>query len=263
MRLLRDARAACRHGITSAGAVLRRIERLPMAGLDAITHGRPVLVVAPHPDDESLGCGGLIAAMAAHGLDAHVLVLTDGAASHPRSRRYPPARLRALREQETREAIEQLGLAGDRVRFLGLPDGAGPLSGRPAHAAAQRLVEHARAVGAGTICATWIHDPHPDHVAAALLGRMAARAVGARLLSYPVWGWTLPQRRWLPAEPVAGFRLDIAAQLPAKRAAIACHRSQTTALIDDDPAGFRLLDEVLDIFARPFEVFLHDQGATP
>ena len=258
MRLLRDARAACRHGVTTAGAALRRIAELPLADLSEITLGRPVLVLAPHPDDESLGCGGLLAEIAARGQQAHVLVLTDGAASHPGSRAYPPARLRALREQETLAAAAALGLGADQVAFLRLPDTAAPQSGAALRAAAARIAEHARARSAATICTTWIHDPHHDHVAAGLLGRMAARAAGARLLSYPVWGWTLPARRWLPAAPVRGFRLDIGPHLAAKRRAIACHRSQTTGLIEDDPAGFRLLDEVLDIFARPYEVFLMD-----
>jgi hypothetical protein len=55
---------------------------------------------------------------------------------------------------------------------------------------------------------------------------------------------------------VQGWRLDTTRHLPAKRRAIAAHRSQTTDLIDDDPNGFRLPDEFLALFTRPFEVFL-------
>ncbi len=255
-RLVRDGLAACRYGLTSAAAVRRRIEGLPLAGLDDIVGREPVLVLAPHPDDESLGCGGLIAAACGRGQAVHVLVLTDGTGSHPRSLRYPVPRLRALREQETRDAAAELGVSPDRVGFLGLRDAAAPGGGAPARAAAARIAERARAVGAATICTTWRHDPHRDHVAAARLGRRAAAAIGARLLSYPVWGWTLPPSWWLPDREVAGYRFDIAAWLPAKRRAIACHRSQTTAMIDDDPSGFRLLDDVLGIFAGPTEAFL-------
>ena len=65
-------------------AVIDRMDDadVPAASADALLGGRPLLVLAPHPDDESLGCGALLA----HGLagpGAHVACLTDGAASHP------------------------------------------------------------------------------------------------------------------------------------------------------------------------------------
>jgi hypothetical protein len=60
----------------------------------------------------------------------------------------------------------------------------------------------------------------------------------------------------LPDNEVRGWRLDIEAALPAKRAAIAAHRSQHGGLIDDDPGGFSLPPDLLHIFERPYEVFL-------
>ena len=53
-----------------------------------------------------------------------------------------------------------------------------------------------------------------------------------------------------------GARLDIARHIPAKRRAIACHRSQLTDLIHDDPTGFRMSPEFLANFDQPFEVFI-------
>ena len=89
------------------------------------------------------------------------------------------------------------------------------------------------------------------------MARAAARATDARLLSYPVWGWTLPADHPLDARP-DGWRLDVTRHLPAKRQAIAAHRSQTTDVIDDDPDGFRLQDSFVALFTRPFEVYLRD-----
>ena len=88
------------------------------------------------------------------------------------------------------------------------------------------------------------------------MARLAARRAGLRQLSYAVWGWTLPPTRWLPRAAVRGWRLDISAQLPLKRRAIAAHRSQMTAMIADDPAGFRLPSGLLALCDRPFEAFL-------
>ncbi|MFZ1431665.1 MAG: PIG-L family deacetylase [Geminicoccaceae bacterium] len=93
-----------------AGDYLRLAAELAEVELDALTRGRGVVVVAPHPDDESLGCGGLIAACCAHGIEVRLLVLSDGTGSHPNSRRYPADRLRDLREAELEQATSILGL---------------------------------------------------------------------------------------------------------------------------------------------------------
>jgi LmbE family N-acetylglucosaminyl deacetylase len=240
-----------------ASKVLEAMRDLPVTDSRTLLGEAPVLVLAPHPDDESLGCGGLIAGHNARGHDAHVMILTDGAASHPHSLEYPAARLAALRMREARAAIVALGLPVDRIDFLGLPDGRAPLSGKRLADAAACVAAHALSRRVRTICTTLPHDPHHDHRAAYRLGQLVARAIGARLLLYPVWTWTVPPTGWLPDTPVVqGARLDITRHLEAKRRAIACHRSQITDLIRDDPCGFRMSPEFLAIFDWPFEVFV-------
>ncbi len=239
--------------------VLRAFETLPFAGLDWVARGEPVMVLAPHPDDESLGCGGLIAEACLRRIDIHVVVVTDGSASHPRSLAFPPSRLKSVREDETRRAAMALGLSADRVSFLGVRDSHAPLQGRALRAAAATIAGLARERRVGTLCATWPHDPHRDHLATHRMACLAAAALGIRHLSYPVWGWTLGARSWLPRGPVLGARLDIAAHLPAKRLAIACHATQHAGLISDDPTGFSLQPEFLGLFDRGFEVFLENR----
>ncbi len=235
---------------------LAAMAALPFAPLDAILPPGPALVLAPHPDDETLGCGGLIAECCARGRDVHVLIVTDGSLSHPGSRAWPPDRLAAQREREATDAVALLRLPRDRIGFLGVRDGSAPHAGDPFDAAVARIVEHAAARSARTLLATWEHDPHADHLAVARMAKAAAAHTGATLRSYPVWGWTLPPEQTLPEEAVRGWRLDTTAHLSAKRRAIAAHVSQTTALIDDDPEGFRLADEFVALFTRPFEVYL-------
>ena len=249
-RLMRYVRPMLR-----AGSVLEALCNLPPVDCRGLLRRRPTLVLAPHPDDESLGCGGMLAACQEQGVEAYVVVLTDGSLSHPRSRAYPSARLAALRMAEARAAVRALGLRDDRIEFLGLTDGCAPARGRRFEAVVAHLAQFARARQIGTICTTWRHDPHRDHHAAYRIGVRVAQEIGARVLCYPVWGWTVPPQAWLPAAPVSGVRLDIARQLPAKRRAIACHRSQYGDLISDDPTAFRLSAEVLALFDRPFEVF--------
>ena len=239
-----------------AGDALRRMESLPLAPLKTILGGRAPLILAPHPDDESLGCGGLIAEACAQGLAPRVLVVTDGTGSHPGSRAYPAPRLRALREAEARAAVAALGLASDRIGFLGLRDTAVPRAGEAFEAAVAAVVDAVREEEGGILLGPWRHDPHGDHEATHAIAAAAASQAGVLHLAYPVWGWTLPAETVLDGREPAGYRLDIARHLPAKRRAIAAHASQHGSVITDDPGGFRLPPHLLAVLDRGFETFL-------
>jgi LmbE family N-acetylglucosaminyl deacetylase len=238
-----------------AAAVQSAWTELPLADANTITgHGR-TLILAPHPDDESLGCGGLIAELCRLGRPPLVVIVTDGTASHPASPSVLAPVLRQLREHEAAEALRHLGLRDpSSLIFLRLRDAAAPHAGAEFEATVARIAAHA--AGCETICATWGHDPHCDHEAVDKMARAVAARTGLRHLAYPVWGWTLSGETQLPENPVAGWRLDISQALPAKRAAIAAHRSQHGGLIDDDPTAFKLPASLLHIFERPYEVFL-------
>src|SRR6202035_4765604 len=69
-----------------AADIIAVFRQLPIAKVDTITNNRRVMILAPHADDESLGCGGLIAELAATGIPPIVVIVTDGTRSHPLSR---------------------------------------------------------------------------------------------------------------------------------------------------------------------------------
>ena len=238
-----------------ASKVLQAMASLPVGALADIAGNHPVLVMAPHADDESLGCGGLIAALCRAGTPPVVLVLTDGTGSHPGSAAFPPARLAQLRQDEARQAVRLLGLPPDRIHFAGHHDTAAPTSGPAFDTAIDKVSALCRTSGIGTLLAPWRHDPHCDHEAADLLARAVASRLALRHLSYPVWGWTLPADHGLPEMP-DGFRLDIHRDLSAKTSAIMAHQSQYGGLITDDPTGFTLPADLLRVFERPYETFL-------
>lgn len=242
-----------------ADALFAALEAAPVVPLDALAGRGGVVVVAPHPDDESLGCGGLLAAACRAGRSVRLVVVSDGCGSHAGSRLFPPARLRALREAETVEAAGTLGLYPEHTRFLRLPDAAVPKEGRAADAAAAAIAAVAREAGASAIFVTWRHDPHCDHEAAAAIVDLARRRLpGIRVHAYPVWGWRLQAETEIGA-PGRLLRLDISGEREAKRRAVMAHRSQTTDLIGDDPTGFRLAAEMIDRMCGPFEHFIEER----
>jgi LmbE family N-acetylglucosaminyl deacetylase len=243
--------------MTTAGDCHIAWRVLPLGSLDDIIGSGTCLILAPHPDDESLGCGGLIATCVAAGRPPLVVVLTDGAGSHPKSSAFPPERLRAVRAREVRDAVACLGLSPDRVVFLGEPDTAAPHGGPDFDAVVGRLTVLVSLEGSRTaILAPWRHDPHCDHEAASLAAAAAAGVAGIKHVAYPVWGWTLSAETPIAEAPAQGFRLDIAACLAAKQAAIRAHQSQYGDLITDDATGFQLPAVLLSVFDVPFETFL-------
>jgi LmbE family N-acetylglucosaminyl deacetylase len=232
-------------------------QRLPFGDLATVAGAGRVLILSPHPDDESLGCGGLIATLCRAGRPPLVVMLTDGTGSHPGSPSVNANALRDLREQEAREATRRLGLPPTCLAFLRLRDTAAPHGGPAFDQVVNQLTP--LMADRGTICAPWAHDPHCDHVAAYLIARATAARTGARLLAYPVWGWMLPPETLVPTDdgaPESGWRLDITPVLAAKRSAIAAHGSQLGTVIQDDPNGFTLPATLLAVFDRPYETFL-------
>jgi LmbE family N-acetylglucosaminyl deacetylase len=239
---------------------------LPVADLDQIFGTGGIVVVAPHPDDETLGCGGLIALASQLGRNIQVVVISDGVGSHPNSRLYPPDKLRDLREGETRAALSALGAVGENLTFLRLPDRFVPSRGPEAQRAAAAIANVACAIDATALAVTWPHDPHCDHLAAWRLVRQACLRLhgGIRLLTYPIWGHILPSDTTFERAPI-GHRLDVSSVVDSKRKAIRAHASQVSMLIADDPEGFVLMPEMLARFERPYELFLEskDCGALP
>ncbi len=170
------------HGGTPAHAWLTAGLRLPV--VDLADCGE-ILLVAAHPDDETLGLGATATMLARRGARVQVVSVTDGGASHPGLSSLQRLRLEHTRRSELRRATERLGLAAPI--HLGLPDGD---VGRHEARLTDLLVELLAARPAGTWCAAnWRGDGHPDHEATGRAAAAAAEVAGAALVEYPVWMW--------------------------------------------------------------------------
>ncbi len=192
----------------------------------------PALVVSPHADDETLGCGGLIASKVRAGQAARVVFLTDSSASHPGHPRLDRAAIRALRRAEALEALSILGLGPGSVDFLDAPDGELERLGEDGRRSIRtRLRLIAEALRPSEIAVPWRPDGSSEHAAA---HDLAAEAFPeARLLAYPIWAWWNPPRR-LGARLLrrgGNWALPLAPELRAlKRRALRSHRSQLEPL---------------------------------
>ncbi|HET7741681.1 MAG TPA: PIG-L family deacetylase [Mycobacterium sp.] len=144
-----------------------------------------LIVVAPHPDDETLGFGATAASLRMRGVDVTVVAASDGGGAYPGLSPLERRWLERDRRAETELATRMLGL--DPPIWLGLPDGE---LDRHEDALADVLTEFLSAAAPGSWCAaTWRGDGHPDHEAVGRSAAAACAATSATLLEYPVWMW--------------------------------------------------------------------------
>lgn len=222
---------------------------LPAIDLRALVpEGARAVVVAPHPDDEVLSVGGLLAQLADTGTPVQVIAVTDGTASHRGSTEWPVERLARTRPRESLKALQCLGLAVEPVR-LGLPDG-GIKALRAVLAA--RLVSLLRP--GDVVFTTWRQDGHPDHEATGEACALAAASTGARLAEVPVWGWHWSRPGDMRMPWSHAFRLPLNEDaVRRKRAAVNAFTSQLRRDASTG-SGPVLRATTVQRAARPFEV---------
>ncbi|MFG6560525.1 PIG-L deacetylase family protein [Sulfitobacter sp. 1A15299] len=226
----------------------------PNAPLAKALSGRAkIVVLAPHPDDETLGCGGLLARAFAEA-GAHVICLTDGSASHPGSRAWPPARLAETRRAELAAALDFLGGGAADLTWLSHPDSR--LHEVPADTLLTELTEVIDAQAARHIFVPAREDKHCDHqTTASLADSLRVQRPCLHFHSYPVWSRFDDPNFTANTAGYAPLRLDTAAYRDAKSAAIHAHRSQLGQTVKDDPEGFVLPEAMIDLFAQQDEIF--------
>lgn len=187
----------------------------------------PILVVAPHADDETLGCGGLLATCSDARAAPRVVFVSNSAGS-PEEPASPGQA--AQRRAEALAALALLGVPPAQVHFLDAQDGR--LDRLPPAEAARvqaDFVALLRQIQPAEVFMPYLGGGSSEHDGAAQLTRAAVAAAGVatRIWEYPVWAWWDPRRlvRQLK-RPQENFRLELGAQRARKRRALACHVSQ-------------------------------------
>ncbi|MCC7207422.1 MAG: PIG-L family deacetylase [Anaerolineae bacterium] len=243
--------------------LLRQLERraVPISAADL---ARSAVVVSPHYDDETLGCGATVLRKRAAGASVRLVFMTDGGGSHEGL--IAKDELIALRRAEGDAAASRLGLDQDHVFHLGEPERG--LEARLAEVSA-RLRDIFAACAPQEIYLPYRGEPplwSSDHRMTTRAALDAAAAWGApvTLYEYPVWAWySWPQvalnmrrpseaRRVLMVTARGGLgarlwremncRVAVGDALEPKRAALLAHRSQTMRLREG--VGWPILADV-------------------
>ncbi len=176
---------------------LGTLEPLDVSGLESLAarSALRVVVLAAHPDDETLGAAGLVARLARAGARVSYVIASDGEASHPDSPTTSVDALVRARRQELLSAVQHVAPQA-AVHLLGLPDGGLREHRAELRASVGSVVTadgpHGRD-GTTLVVAPWAGDGHRDH---RIVGEVAREVVqGAaderelRLVEYPVWFW--------------------------------------------------------------------------
>ena len=245
----------------------------------AATASVSCLVLAPHPDDETLGCGATIARKRAAGTPVRVVVAADGRSSH-RSEVVGPDELAALRAAEVVEACAVLGVDAAEVVQLGFEDDS---LHRRARQLAGAIAAEIDAFAPEEIRLPSRRDWHPDHRALreALDLALTGRRDPPRVLEHPVWLWVHgpwdadpggPWARRRPVSFVGGWldgdawaraeRVSTGGFLDRKLRALRAHRSQTSNLTGE-PGWATFDDAFIAGFLLPFEIAFSAHPAAP
>jgi len=213
-----------------------------------------VCIFAPHPDDEILGCGGLLQQFAANGNHIILVHVTHGTQSHPNSQIYSPAKLNTIRPQESLEALKVLGIDHQvTIISLDLTDGEVFVQ------QAQFYKKLAAIIQPDDVLVTpFVHDGHPDHEATGQV--VATFAKQQQLACYQVfiwaWHWAEPADNRIPWS--RAIKVDLSAeQLQRKTEAIACFKSQIES--DTSTGNPPILSaQTIARISQPWEVYLYE-----
>ncbi|HET7536197.1 MAG TPA: PIG-L family deacetylase [Candidatus Didemnitutus sp.] len=224
----------------------------------------PTLILAPHQDDETLACGGLIARKRDEGHDVHVVFLTNGDASHRGHPRLSTTELVELRRREAREALTILGVDSACIHFWDEPDGSlKSLNAERRETLIARLAAFLQILKPGRVFVPCSPDASSEHDP--VLGLVTAAAnqarLGTEIWQYPVWSWWNPSLMFAKILQVGtAHRLAGEDFHSIKRRALECYRSQIKPVPPWDAPS--LPPELMDFCLNDPEYFFRGPDPT-
>lgn len=219
---------------------------------DFSAHHR-IVIIAPHPDDEILGCAGLIQYWTNLNRKILLIAVTNGTQSHPLSTKYTPEQLNELRPKESICALNILGVHSFVKRIeVNILDGQVYLQQHRLKEALNELIDQN-----DILISTYEKDGHPDHEATGKIVKYFAQDNQLPCYQMLIWFW-----HWaIPSKMIIDFRntykLPLTpTQLQLKKMAIESFKTQ----IEDDKSSGNsaiLSSETIDRILFPWEIFIY------
>lgn len=216
-----------------------------------VARNKPVIVFAPHPDDETLGCGGTIARKITEGFDLYIVFVTDGRNSHKRTlginNNPSPEELISIRKREAVDAARILGLSERKIIFLSFEDGK---LDRNLSRAKKEIRNILKRIQPEEIFVPYAHENHKDHRITNFLVSACIRELGIKCTIYE---YLIQSNRKTAFSDF--FSCDISDTLRTKEEAIRAYKSQVELFFPSQKRPV-LLPEFLQSCQKPEELFI-------
>ncbi len=195
---------------------------------------KSAMVFSPHQDDETFGCGGMIALKRGQLTPVTVVFLTDGQGNGG-SKSSIKEEIIQIRKQEAESALKILGVKQSDIYFLDKPDGTLlDLHSELRQKTIEQIMELLKKYNPQEVYVPHYKDCHRDHEATYILVKEAIAQLKAEveLLQYPIWiFWRAPLFIMLKLKDIAAARkLSITEVQTQKKQAIASYNSQLESL---------------------------------
>jgi LmbE family N-acetylglucosaminyl deacetylase len=212
-----------------------------------------IIVFAPHPDDETLACGGTIALNEKRGNQVYVVFMTDGRNSHSHTfgimENPSPADMKRIRRKEAKAVMRKLGVDENNIFFLNYEDGT---LGENIDTAVKKLKILIQKIKPASVYCPSLKDHHKDHKATNSIVEKAIQplSIQIKMFQYIIWKSGVISRKQSHL-----LSTDISKVLTQKKLALEQYKSQTTII---SPLQKRpvLVNRFINRFLIPTEEFI-------
>lgn len=221
--------------------------------MNSIADNKTIVLFAPHPDDETLGCGGYLAKKIDEGCEVFVVVLTMGeklfSAMLNIFENPSQTEICAIRRDESRRATEFLGLKSENLLFLDFEDA---MLEKQSDAAIAKVIQILHERKPVEVMCTSQYEGHPDHVSTYWIVR---RACEKAMLKIPIRKYIISLKKGIAPDqlPESIESVDITKYFPLKKQAIAQFKAHLEIL---SPLQMAPIYANFDEYLKPEEQFL-------
>jgi len=211
-----------------------------------------LLVIAPHPDDESFACGALIAKYKEKGHSVNIIIVTDGRASSPKEA-ISQKNLITIRHNETLNAIKKLGCKDKDIIFLNYEDSR---TSNYKNKIEQNLIHYIKKLNPSLIASPFLLDKHNDHatIASIVEKLQSDKSIISDVIYYPLWFWPKIALSTIFSKKYKTYKLNASPYLKIKEEAILAHKSQFENITGSKKWGY-LDPHIINMQLKPYELY--------